>query len=281
MRAAGFSRVLRESTSRCGARTVLMLLAHRAQASGVCWPKQQRIADETALSERQVRRALAWLEENGEIEVRQAKRGRARVNVYRVLLGDPEEVDYDELPFELVEPFSSADDRTFPTLDDRTFPTVPYKEERKGVERKEHLSPAAPSSGKRNIVWDVLAEHFGQPVTESERTDFGKTVREVKQALSSPGLPSGVTGTVILEEAMVRAEIGRRVEAMGDFRSHRSLRNRWGQLGALTPPESPPTGDGIAQNPCECIGSHMVNGEPSADPFCPECGGTGIDGWVS
>lgn len=141
----------------------------------------------------------------------------------------------------------------------------------------------------RNVVWDVLVEHFGAPATASERSDFGKTVKEIREALV-PLCPGGVDHDGFGNEQTVRREIDRRVDAMGDFRSHRSLRNRWGQLGhAAAVPDEPPQAAGdersAAQRPCPCIQVYRTDQgereESPPDPDCPDCGGTGIDGWVS
>jgi hypothetical protein len=58
-------------------------------------------------SKRAVIDALAALESAGEIEVRTAQRGRRRINVYRVVLGQvaASPVDYSDLPFDLEQPF--------------------------------------------------------------------------------------------------------------------------------------------------------------------------------
>lgn len=144
---------------------------------------------------------------------------------------------------------------------------------------RETPSPATPSSAKRNIVWDVLAEHFGQPATVSERSDFGKTVKEIRAALMPFDEES--------DDALIRSEIGRRVEAMGDFRSHRSLRNRWGALGAAAAPAEPARAEvderSAARTPCECTrgSSADLHAVLPPDPLCPDCGGTGIADWVS
>ena len=38
----------------------------------------------------------------------------------------------------------------------------------------------------RDDVWDVLAEHFGEPRTRTERSQFGKVVAELLEAGASP-----------------------------------------------------------------------------------------------
>jgi hypothetical protein len=38
----------------------------------------------------------------------------------------------------------------------------------------------------RDDVWDVLALHFGEPRTKTERTQFGKVIAELLEAGASP-----------------------------------------------------------------------------------------------
>jgi hypothetical protein len=38
----------------------------------------------------------------------------------------------------------------------------------------------------RDDLWDTLAEHFGEPRTKTERTQFGKVVAELLEAGATP-----------------------------------------------------------------------------------------------
>lgn len=38
----------------------------------------------------------------------------------------------------------------------------------------------------RDFVWDELAEHFGEPRTKTERTQFGRVVTELMEAGATP-----------------------------------------------------------------------------------------------
>ncbi len=38
----------------------------------------------------------------------------------------------------------------------------------------------------RDFVWDELAEHFGEPRTKTERTQFGKVVNELMETGATP-----------------------------------------------------------------------------------------------
>ncbi|MDR7492246.1 MAG: helix-turn-helix domain-containing protein [Armatimonadota bacterium] len=100
------SRVFGASSSLGGDRLVLLALADSASDDGITWISQARLACKAGMSERGVRKRLASLVALGEVEVRRAQRGRARINVYRVLLPGLAAPRYEDLPFELSEPFS-------------------------------------------------------------------------------------------------------------------------------------------------------------------------------
>lgn len=77
-------RVLTDSQSRGSARFVLVVLAQRANAEGVCWPALADIATRVALSEKQTRRCVRDLEALGELRI--IKRGGGRTpNHYQVM----------------------------------------------------------------------------------------------------------------------------------------------------------------------------------------------------
>lgn len=106
------SQVFRESGAELGSRLVLLVLADAAHNDGVTWISQGEIARLSRLNESHVRDCLRSLEALGELETRKAQRGRRRINVYRVIVPDLAEVDYDRLPFELKEPFTTTADIT-------------------------------------------------------------------------------------------------------------------------------------------------------------------------
>lgn len=100
---------------------LLKLADHAEEGSGIAFPpivdredtpphRRRSLCAKTKLSEREVRNSIRELEELGEIETRQAQRGRARVNVYRVRVGYLAERDAEigDLPFKLLEPFSTT-----------------------------------------------------------------------------------------------------------------------------------------------------------------------------
>jgi DNA-binding Lrp family transcriptional regulator len=105
-----FSEVIQHSEAELGTRLVLFVLANHAWSDGVTWISQKDMTHKARMSESSVRRAIRQLEEMGEIETRQAQRGKRRVNVYRIIVGEIRAVepDYDRMPFELAEPFSAT-----------------------------------------------------------------------------------------------------------------------------------------------------------------------------
>lgn len=82
-----------------GCRWVLFYLADRANPSGVCWPKVETIAKHVGLTESQVGRCLAGLEDDGLIaRVRLRSGGRLRGWLFRVLVPGSLPVDREDLP---------------------------------------------------------------------------------------------------------------------------------------------------------------------------------------
>lgn len=113
------TKVFAHSEATLAARLVLLALADQASDDGVTWVFQETIAEKAKLDATTVRRAVRKLEKIGELETRKAQRGRKRVNVYRVLMPDLPEVDYDRLPFEIAEPFTTVQDARSSEAHDR------------------------------------------------------------------------------------------------------------------------------------------------------------------
>jgi len=166
------------------------------------------------------------------------------------------------------------------------------------LEREQSNPSAATSSPQpekvRDPVWDTLVEFFGEPTTPGEKSDFGKTVRDIKAAMQNGyderdlGGPGGMSWS-----DYVSKEITRRVESVDEqYRSHRSLRNRWTEMGLKGDP--PDEGDANGRTPdpemepcLYCAGTghvhyidgaaHSIEGD-SGEPgvtICKDCGGTG------
>lgn len=107
-----------------GSRLTIFALADAAHDDGVTWISEEQLAHRTRLTERQVRNCLRNLEELGEVETRKAQRGRRRINVYHVVLPGLAAVEYDRLPFDLPEPFTTGKDVRSSGADDRKSATV-------------------------------------------------------------------------------------------------------------------------------------------------------------
>lgn len=103
------SMVLRDSDAQLARRLILIALADAASDDGICWPNQDTIASKTRLAKTHVSETVTRMAEEGLIEVRKAQRGRVRINVYRVVLDGVDEPDYDRLPFDLSEPFTTSE----------------------------------------------------------------------------------------------------------------------------------------------------------------------------
>lgn len=63
------------------AKIVLLALAKYSNAAGSCFPSQQRLAEDTCMSDRSIRNAVKWLAIHGYIEVQVRKN---RPNVYTI-----------------------------------------------------------------------------------------------------------------------------------------------------------------------------------------------------
>ncbi len=72
-----------QRTKSAGARVALLVLAHRANTKGECWPSLKRLADEMGMEVRGARRAVAELEAAG--LVARASRYR-QSNVFRLTM---------------------------------------------------------------------------------------------------------------------------------------------------------------------------------------------------
>ncbi len=79
-------RVWESSNAKLGARLVLLAIADHSNKDGLAWPSAGRIACETLLSLRQVRRCLSELERAGELVIERGA-GPNRTHVYRIVVG--------------------------------------------------------------------------------------------------------------------------------------------------------------------------------------------------
>jgi hypothetical protein len=181
--------VLNHSRARGTDRLVLITLAEAADPrSGVTWlpilpPKSSKadptkcIAHRANCSKREVIRSIQNLEELLEIEVRKAQRAQRRINVYRVAVGTYRDaiVDYDDLPFELSEPFGRGDNlapRNRADSASLSGPDGTPRGDEGGTRRGDELAPhgvRANAGARREPSEDPAAE-------PSERTPRGSSL---------------------------------------------------------------------------------------------------------
>lgn len=81
------------------AKFLLLILANYADNSGMCWPSQERLASDTEMTDRGIRKCLALLVEKGLVsfEERRGTGGVRKTNIYRLSLperGSSCEADY-------------------------------------------------------------------------------------------------------------------------------------------------------------------------------------------
>lgn len=252
---------------------LLLALADFANDEGECWPSQATLALKTRMSERSVIRMVKKLAEQGAIFIQQERRGRSTRNSYTIIFGALRE---NGLRQSVTVNEEVQGDKSDVQGDTAMSPESP-------------IEPPGPkptsTASKRNIIWDILVEQFGEPAP-SERSDFGKTVKEIKANLA------GLLELSADDEGdwpSIRHEIQGRIEEMGDFRSHRSLRTRWTELGKRMPRAVETTADLPVASMSDTqfeeayglkpVGSCPVC-KPPFDPDCRTCAGTGRDGYV-
>lgn len=96
----------------------MLVLADAAHDDGVTWLGQKEIARKALISLSEVKRSIDELLSIGELEVRKAQRGRRRINVYRVSIPGLDQPNYEDMPFALNAPFTTAQDEPSPKNDD-------------------------------------------------------------------------------------------------------------------------------------------------------------------
>ena len=78
--------LLRSESVSLHAKVVFLHLSSRVGREGVCWPSQRRLAEESGMSERQVRRALIELSSLGAVQIEVERHATGRRNRYRLLI---------------------------------------------------------------------------------------------------------------------------------------------------------------------------------------------------
>lgn len=183
---------------------VLLALADRHNRdTGICCPSVARLAQDTELSENGVRKALRELAERGLVvkEARQRGNGSSRSNSYVLKM------------------------ETLHVVEGAPAPQNPLEPE---VEPEDKDLANASRPRKPNVVWDCLLEAgFSEPQTSSEKSDFGKTVRELRAVI-----PADATSEQIVKAIRARRAAWERTYPDAAF-THHVLRNKWGELAQL------------------------------------------------
>lgn len=139
------SKVLRDSDEKLARRLILIVLGEAAHDDGVAWLNQETISAKSRIALSHVNRCLGEMSDEGVLEIRKAKRGRVRINVYRIVLPGLDEVDYDRLPFDLDRPFTTSE--------------IQMSSESDGV-RSTQITVSDP---RKNQVVSPIVEPLGEP----------------------------------------------------------------------------------------------------------------------
>lgn len=185
-----------------GRRLVLIALADAAQDDGVTWISQPTLAAKAKVSEQTVRAALRELEEQGIVETRKAPRGRTRINVYRYVYKGVAEVDYERLPFDLEDEFTTASELRVSEADDRNSASLTTATDLRP--RARGSLPLTNRKGTPNQVPPVVppdnrpAKADGKPVTDAEYELAAQILVEFNQQTGTTYRAKGHIATIIL-----------------------------------------------------------------------------------
>lgn len=166
------SQVFKRSHATGNDRLVLITISDSAHHDGVTWIQQGPIDNDRSIafrarcSVKTVERAIGALVAMRELEVRRARRGRSFVNVYRVVVGDIGRtgVEYDRLPFEIDEPFSTPEELLI-----RGTTSTRHPAGLKEAGSREPLDCAAPAHAQDSTRQvDGLSDGASGPVNPSE-----------------------------------------------------------------------------------------------------------------
>lgn len=176
--------VINQDVSAADGKFVLLMLANHADEDGYCWPSVKRLASECGMAERTVKTHLARLVELGYIsrERRHRKNGSRTSDGYQLLF---ERQGAESAP-------CTQDDskvQICPTLGANSAPPEPSVNPQRELDTPTVVSSSSgdekkpakpPKQRKRNETWDALAAVCGEPGGETEASDFGKTVKELR-----------------------------------------------------------------------------------------------------
>ena len=240
-------------------KTVLMALADRANAdTGLCCPSVARIVEQTEFKQTAVKNALASLVKKGYVTRHRRRRQDGSLgsyhyefqrNVTTVITGTAESLIDDE---------PETPNGDLGTGDVSRPGTADVSHNLEGPNQE--VNPLAADAATELFdelhvpVWETVTAIYGGPASKSERSDFAKTVIEIKEVLAAQAERDGVPDDVA---AWARAEIERRALSVEpEYRSHHTLRNKWTQLGMKSEPVEEEDHGGYQLLPCDtCEGS--------------------------
>lgn len=177
----------------------LTLSLHMNERGDSCFPSITTLEKETGLSRTTVCKHMKTLEEGEWLRRESGSKGRSTRYTATVPGSAP-----DALP---------------------SAPDAP--EVVKELSKDQDLSRAARST-KPNVVWDALIEVTGfDPKTTSEKSDFGKTVRELRAII-----PPQATAEDVAKAMRARRRAWEREYPDAAF-THRVLRGKWAELEVL------------------------------------------------
>ena len=196
-----------QKTGSCTRKAVLYALANHANREGECYMRIETICDEAEIGDTAARSALTHLVENLGVKRNRERRADGTLGIYHFAL---------PLPSRGEQPASPNDAR----------PASPGDAQEPGSSSEPIDLAATPR--KRNIIWDCLVDAgFSEPGTPSERSDFGKTVRELREVI-----PKDATALEIVKAIRLRKLAWERTYPDARF-THHVLRGKWSDLGAL------------------------------------------------
>ena len=199
---------------------VLLAIADNAgHERPIAWPGQNELVRKARRSERAVRDGLRQLEELGEIETRQAKRGRVRFNVYRVTVGRYRDVEIrdEDVPFRLDQPFSRPAELAARQADVRA---VPHAERAPGSEAATTGNGRRPSGVSRPAESNTHdRQRAPRRPAESDRSLARACQRTENEPSGEPeSEPSAAAAAVedlaAIHDADLRAELNRDLDAL-------------------------------------------------------------------
>lgn len=191
-----------QTTGSVTRKAVLYALANHANKEGNCSLRVETICEEAEIKQTAAKTALADLVKGGFLIRKRRRRENGNLGCYdfRLLLG-------------------TANGSRPETANDSHEPGRPSEPE-------PLAKPSVPR--ERNLVWDALVEVTSfAPVGRSETSDFGKTVSEIKSMI-----PADATAEQIVAAMQARKRAFESHYGEATF-THRVLRNRWTELGAL------------------------------------------------